>query len=524
MPAVPAKPLRRLTVKTKFEKGKQSPLTVVDDWAADETAGARRQVYLITLPHPKASQSACGIKLVLPGSLSKNQILNCLLDACKNPAYSDGKSLALKSEVHLKQAGVFRELHQPDPAGDVNAHVHVAALAQPKKQFYFLPVKKALLARHGLATHWSCTHIGYWSAIRYVSVRSPTKPADALDLEPELWAAEGEHPPLHMCRDEPMTANALRRISDFKYQKAAEEGKPEKVTELDVWPIVVENGFRNGPDEHIAHLKLAAYAKHHCSKAVQAFLFKRRHALPGLIESIWQWETVDAVLGEATLSRVGALHVAASGACICSGLWASTVVQSVIENKINLQELCTDVFKALESGRSETTPVVVLAGASGGEGKSFFLKPLLTLLGDEYIFHCPEPGTFPLLDLPGKKVVFLDDWRFNKCVLPFETQCRWFDGSAVRVQRPQNQQGATGHVTYQGTAPIFVTTKLADMERFKKLSAIDPATGLALDADASMIYRRLKVYEFRKRITKAPGKIKYCPTCFAKLVLSQSGN
>jgi hypothetical protein len=47
---------------------------------------------------------------------------------------------------------------------------------------------------------------------------------------------------------------------------------------------------------------------------------------------------------------------------------------------------------------------------------------------------------------------------------------------------------------------------------------------LALDADASMIYRRLKVYEFRKRITKAPGKIKYCPTCFAKLVLSQSGN
>ena len=44
MPAVLAKPLRRLTVETKFEKTKQSPLTVVDDWAADETAGARRQV------------------------------------------------------------------------------------------------------------------------------------------------------------------------------------------------------------------------------------------------------------------------------------------------------------------------------------------------------------------------------------------------------------------------------------------------------------------------------------------------
>ena len=45
MPAVLAKPLRRLAMKTKFKKTKQSALTVVDGWAADETAGARRQVY-----------------------------------------------------------------------------------------------------------------------------------------------------------------------------------------------------------------------------------------------------------------------------------------------------------------------------------------------------------------------------------------------------------------------------------------------------------------------------------------------
>ncbi len=180
------------------------------------------------------------------------------------------------------------------------------------------------------------------------------------------------------------------------------------------------------------------------------------------------------------------------------------------------------MFDALQQGRSETTPVVVLAGASGGEGKSFFLKPLIPLFSDEYVFPCPEPGAFPLLDLPGKKIVFLDDWRFNRAVLPFETQCRWFDGSTVRVQRPQNQNGVTGHVTYQGTAPIFATTKLVDMERFAKLSEIDAETGLAKDADASMIYRRLKVYKFHTRIPKASGKVKYCPACFAQLVLSQS--
>lgn len=516
------KPLRRLRAKTKFEKPKQKPLVAIDDWAAEERDGARQQVYMVTFPHPKASHSACGRKLVAPGSLEKKQILECLLDACKNPVYSDARSLARKSEVHLKHAGIWREFHQPDPSGEVHPHDHAPVLAQRKRQFFFLPVKKALLSRHGLATHWSCTHSGYWSAIRYVSVATPKKPEGTLDLEPELWSAVGEHPPLHTCRDEPLTAAALRKRMEMKYLKAAADGEQEKITELDVWPIVVENGFRDAPDEHIAHLKLVAHAKQHCSQAMQGFLFKRRHTLPGLIESIWQWEDVDAILADATRSRVDTLRAAASGSCVCAGRWAAAVAQSVIMNSIPLQELCTDMFRALQQGRDETTLVVVLAGASGGEGKSMFLKPLIPLFGSENVFPCPEPGTFPLLDLPGKKVVLLDDWRFNKTVLPFETQCRWFDGSAVRVQRPQNQNGVTGHVVYQGTAPIFATTKLADMERFEALSEIDPGTGLAKDADAAMLHRRLKVYKFHTRIPKAAGKIKYCPRCFAQLILSQA--
>ena len=120
--------------------------------------------------------------------------------------------------------------------------------------------------------------------------------------------------------------------------------------------------------------------------------------------------------------------------------------------------------------------------------------------------------------------MFLDDWRFNKAILPFETQCRWFDGSPVRVQRPQNQNGVTGHVVYQGTAPIFVTTKLCDIEHLAKLSEVDPSNGFPQDTDASIVYRRLKIYKFLARIDKPKGKnVKYCAACFAKLVLSQSG-
>ena len=171
----------------------------------------------------------------------------------------------------------------------------------------------------------------------------------------------------------------------------------------------------------------------------------------------------------------------------------STSLCYVSANAIDLQELCSDVLRSLLHGRSETTLVLVMAGAKGGEGKSFFLKPLLALFGEDHVFPSPEPGTFPLMDLPGKRVVLLDDWRFDKTVLQYATQCRWYDGSVVRVQRPQNQTGVSGHVTYRGSAPIFATTKLDDMERLERLSVVDPLTGAPGDINASMCWRRLKV-------------------------------
>ena len=45
-----------------------------------------------------------------------------------------------------------------------------------------------------------------------------------------------------------------------------------------------------------------------------------------------------------------------------------------------------DVMHALANGRSETTPVIVLAGDRGGEGKSMFFKGIFALFGDRHVF------------------------------------------------------------------------------------------------------------------------------------------
>ena len=71
----------------------------------------------------------------------------------------------------MKQLGVFREFHVEDENGVAHAHYHIAVLAE--RGFMFLLVKRALLKDHGLASHWSCTHIGYWSVIRYLFHPSP---------------------------------------------------------------------------------------------------------------------------------------------------------------------------------------------------------------------------------------------------------------------------------------------------------------------------------------------------------------
>ena len=140
------------------------------------------------------------------------------------------------------------------------------------------------------------------------------------------------------------------------------------------------------------------------------------------------------------------------------------------------------------------------------------------------VFETPVRGNFPCLGLLGSKVCFWDEWRFGTDVLPWSLQCLLYDGSNVPVNRPQNVAGQIGHTKYEGTSPIFVTTKLDDVRRLESAASIDPDTGRPGDSEASMILRRLKVYRYTERIAKPPPGLPYCARCFAELVLNQSSS
>ena len=516
-------PLKRLRLRAKTTPvvTQTSVVSHANQYAADEVANSRKSVYLLTFPHPRQDRSKDGVRFVAPGTLTRKALLGKVRDCFAHPDYADLKNKEARTSIDLYDVVVFLEYHQEDEQGIAHAHFHVAVRAY---QFRFLPVKRALLARHGLACHFGCKHEGYWSVLRYCAVPSPKKPKSALDPKPLLWSCYGKHLPLMESVHEPLTASATRNRRLAMDMSAAESGKAApKITDLDVYPVVVRQDICNSADYPFAHLELIAYAKKHCSVPMQAYVWKHRARLPGLIDDVWQWENVEDVLKTVKESRYNAVQRAACSPCVCNGDWLTAVVSSFLLNHVDVQALSADVLHAIVHGRSETTPVVVLAGSSGGEGKSLFLKGLFALFGEEMVFQMPEKSNFPLLNLDkGPKVAFLDEWRFVNNSVSFGTQCLWFDGSAVPVARPQNVPGCGGNFLYRGTAPVFVTGKLEDIVSLTKQAALDPLTQLPKNADASMLLRRLKVHEYRVRIPKPP-RTRSCARCFAQLLLGQAG-
>ena len=483
-----------------------------------ESTTGRRSTYLITFPHPQVARSQTGVLLVAPEALTRADILGRVRAACEKPDYQDAKSIAQAAVVRLKFVSVWAEKHAQAADGVPHGHFHVALLAA--RLFRFLPVKRALLLRFGLATHWSCTHDGYWSAMRYVAIPSPKKPANALDKMPLLWASEGEHPAVEACCHEPATAAAVAAKRRRAEVRAAELGKSApRVTEFDLWPVIVRAGIHNG-EGRTAHLQLMQYVKRNCPADICAFVFKIRARLNSLIDDVWDWEQIDEVLAVAQQTRAAAVAAAARQPCVCGGQWPGFAVGALVANGLDVAELCRDVYNALVTGRSETTRVVVLAGAAGGEGKSFFQKGVASIFAVKDVFHSPARGSFPLLGLETAKVAILDDWRFTEEIVTFALQCLWYDGSAVPIARPQNQAAFTGHLLYRGSAPIFATTKLQDIDRLRTASEPNPSTGVPGDGNASMILRRLKVFAFPLRVPPPPTHVPCCPRCCAQLLLA----
>ena len=123
-------------------------------------------MYLLTLSHPQQADSACGVPLRSPDSYTEELVRDAILDAFANPVYANSGSQVRgrRSGVTLVRSVVAAEYHTVGADGQLHRHYHVAL--QASESFRFLPCKRSLLQRHGFASHWSVSHLEYWSAVR----------------------------------------------------------------------------------------------------------------------------------------------------------------------------------------------------------------------------------------------------------------------------------------------------------------------------------------------------------------------
>ena len=486
----------------------------------EDTDSSSRAVYLVTLAHPQVGVSIDGIALVAPQTFNREQISAMVLDVCAhphgNPHWLRRNPGMQPQAVSVLKMVVFRELHAPVDGAAPAAHYHIALHLAVRCRY--MSLKRAFLVLHSLASHWSCSHDGFWSAVRYGVFPTLTKPRSALDPKPHLWTSDGAVMDLDDMCEEPTTAAALKARRTQHAKQASEEGKPEpNVQDIDIWPLIVSSGIRNTPDDPYGAEKFIQYSKKHCSPKVMTYLFRNRHRLGVLIDDVWAWEEVDVFLERAGKTRMQEFGDSLSQPCVCDGRWLTYVLRALRANEICIPELCHHVLYALEQGRAENVCVVVLTGKQGGEGKSLFLAPLFSMYGSDHVQISPQAGTFPLLGIETKKICVLNEWYFTEDVLPMRLQLEWFEGKPVQVARPQNVKGVHGHLMYKGTAPIFITTKGSAVSHLLQGIVAAPL------GEEGMLLRRLKVFEFRHQMPPPPPpRIIPCARCFADLVTFQA--
>lgn len=242
------RPLKRLRAKASGPEPLRAGVQEeVPPHLLDESGISKRQVYLVTCPHTHQAHAAGGAPLHPPSSYNRQALLNALLDACANPVYDERNAGRGLGGVRLCRCLIAAEYHRAGADGQAKRHYHIAV--QAFASFRFVSVKRALLERHGIATHWSATHVGYWSAISYLVKSSDNKPRACLDPNPLPWHVDGRQESLQELAARPTTAASIEARREKAVERAETSGKPEpRPSEIDIWPIIVKNNIRNDQD------------------------------------------------------------------------------------------------------------------------------------------------------------------------------------------------------------------------------------------------------------------------------------
>lgn len=419
-----------------------------------EDAAAKHSVYLGTLSRvlPETLQAQ---DLRDVSQLSREQVAVFVRDAWDNPMVENGRGRRRQAEeghelsVVVKLV-VFREKHV---LGEV--HFHVAL--KLSRSLRFAPAKLALRMRHKIASHWSCSHTQFFSAVRYGHIPSVTKPE--VDQEPYVWTADGSILDLYAESQEPFMASRWKRRRE-ENEKAVAAGvkKPRAFSKIDLTALILDNDLET-------KAAVLAYAQDFGTATMQAWVHQHQRKIKDFLDDAREWAAARAAAEAERETDWDLLCRVADGACphgeACAYERCATDVFQHNHSVLCKDELAFALRKIIKQGPSKTTRTPLIVGPTN-TGKTTLVLPFDMLFGKRHVFHKPALGSkFALRNINKEKRFLLwDDFRpvqYAKDTVPTATLLSLFTGHPFEVQVSQSFND--GNMDFEWRRGAVVTAK-----------------------------------------------------------------
>ena len=381
--------------------------------------------------------------------------------------------------------------------GNGGVHYHMAVKLESRRRW--LKCRNFLDSNHGIKVNFSGVHVNYYSAWLY---------ATKADKE---YIQSSNHPDLTN-GDFPITMNASlcvqskAVVSDATSDSEDAVGhkrKRKRMSIFDVSQLAVSKKIRT----RLELLALANEQKREGKNDLAEFIANRgSKAVEEALTVGWELEEAEKKLERSKLTRVEVLAKQLEEQCVegCLGQWLVMAIDILNRNGIDVTVFANSVRVLLEKGRGKYRNIYLKGPANCG--KTFLLNPLNRIYNT---FSNPATTTFAWVGAEDADVIFLNDFRWSKQIIPWHDLLLMLEGQLVHLPAPKSHYSKDAALS--SDVPIFCTAK----------EEISFVKGGVLDAtETEMMRVRWNVFNFHAVISKNEQvEIQPCPRCFAELIL-----
>jgi len=389
-----------------------------------------------------------------------------------------------------------------------NGEFHVHWAVRLKRKFRFMAAKRTLLQRYKLASHWSCTHTQWWSALRYLVHTTPKK--QEVDKDRYVWTCDNRVLDLyHESQESWMAPVWKRRREENENAASAGFAKKAKFTKLDLTALILEKGLTT-------KAKLLEFTQDHGSASMQLFVNSWQRTLKELLEDAREWGNAREAAKAERESDWDLVRRFGISACkigpTCSYSEAANRIFTANEiHGLSREKLAVALRDIIVHGPSKTTRVPLLVGPTN-TGKTTLIAPFDKVYGFNKVFHKPALGSKYALRnlLKEKRFLMWDDYRpveYGEQTVPVNTFLSLFTGQPFEVQMSQSFND--GNEDFEWRRGCVMTAKEKDL--WKPRGEVD-------QEDVEHMQTRCELFPCKAKLRNLKDT-SCCPHCMCKWIV-----